>query len=114
MIILFSVLTVSIIAVFVEIVFVPAGNTVIIKVDNEIYGKYSLNRNIKLNVQSKYGNNEVIIEDGAVYVADSDCKNKICVKSLPISAAGQSIICLPHKLIISITGNESDLDAYTD
>jgi hypothetical protein len=43
----------------------------------------------------------------------ADCRDQICVHHIPISGSGESIICLPHKLVVTVTGkqdNENDLD----
>ena len=42
----------------------------------------------------------------------SDCRNQVCVNHAPISRSGESIICLPHKLVVRIqSGKEADVDA---
>jgi len=37
-----------------------------------------------------------------VDVIEADCPDKICVKHTNIKNAGETIICLPHKLVIEI------------
>lgn len=54
--------------------------------------------------------NLIEIENGKIRIKDADCPDKICVKTGWISEPGQSIICLPHKLIIKIEGNNSKYD----
>ena len=42
----------------------------------------------------------------------SDCHNQVCVNHKPISRSGESIICLPHKVVVQIEGGkEADVDA---
>lgn len=61
------------------------------------------------------GYNLVLIGDGSVRVTDADCPDKLCVKQRSISKNGESIICLPHKLVVQIVSKEeSDLDAVTN
>ena len=48
--------------------------------------------------------------DGAVYVASSDCPNQDCVHSGAISRAGQSIVCLPARVAVTLEGAASDYD----
>lgn len=52
--------------------------------------------------------NVLIVENGAVYIKDADCPDKLCVKQGKITKAGQSIICLPNKLVVRIVGNDDD------
>ena len=48
--------------------------------------------------------------DGTVYVASSDCPNQDCVHSGAISRAGQSIVCLPARVAVTLEGAASDYD----
>ncbi|MCR5654892.1 MAG: NusG domain II-containing protein [Lachnospiraceae bacterium] len=57
--------------------------------------------------------NVIAIEDGSVSVTEANCSNHICVKTGNISKSGETICCLPHRLIITLTGNgEVDGFAY--
>lgn len=48
--------------------------------------------------------NEIHIRDGKVWIEYATCDNQVCVKSASIERVGQSIVCLPHKLIVEIKG----------
>lgn len=50
----------------------------------------------------------VHVKDGKVWVTDADCPDKTCVHTGVIGSAGQKIVCLPNRIVISIGGN-SDL-----
>lgn len=88
---------------------------VMVTVDRKSYGAYSLKQEQVIRIETEYGYNELTIKDGKASVTASDCKNQVCVHSMAISQNGQSIICLPHKLIIQITGSgEKQLDAVVN
>ena len=53
----------------------------------------------------------VALDDGGVYVSDSDCPGQDCVHTGAISRAGQSIVCLPAQVVISIVSTSSAVDA---
>jgi hypothetical protein len=53
--------------------------------------------------------NTLVIEGGRARIEAADCPDKLCVKQRAISKAGESIICLPHKLVIRIS-RESGVD----
>lgn len=56
----------------------------------------------------------VKIEDGEVYVSDTDCPDEICRKSGKISRPGQSIVCVPAEISLRIAAWEDiDYDAVT-
>ena len=56
------------------------------------------------------GTNTVLVEPGRICISEADCPDQICVKQGYISDGTVPIVCLPHKLIIEITGAEGDLD----
>ncbi len=56
-------------------------------------------------VNNQFGKNQVVNRDGVVRIASADCRNQICVNSQAISAAGQSIICLPHRVSVELVGS---------
>ena len=46
---------------------------------------------------------------------DADCPDRLCVKQGRIKKVGESIVCLPHKVVIEIVGEkeEAGVDAVT-
>ena len=56
----------------------------------------------------------IVIEKGEVYMEDADCPDKLCMKQGSISGTGQTIVCLPHKLVVTVeNGKEPELDGVT-
>ena len=49
------------------------------------------------------------VTDGVVRMEAADCRDQICVRHRAVSAVGESIICLPHKLVVEITTAETHL-----
>lgn len=64
---------------------------------------------------TQYDNyNEVVIKDGSVYVSDASCKNQVCVKHGPITRSGETIVCLPNRLVVRIENSDGGgYDAVT-
>jgi len=48
------------------------------------------------------GYNLVRVEDGAVFVAEADCPDLVCVRTGRIDAPDELIACLPHRLIVYV------------
>jgi hypothetical protein len=46
--------------------------------------------------------NVMIVEDNSVNIIDADCPDKVCVNHSSIESIGETIICLPHKLVVEI------------
>ena len=82
--------------------FSATGNKVLISVDEKVIAEHSLYTNIKKEVKTKYGVNTVEILNGECFVSDSDCRDAICINRGKINKVGESIVCLPHKLIVEI------------
>ncbi len=87
-----------------------SGNTVVISVNGEEYGRYPLDVDREIDVDTVYGHNTVVISASTVRVSDSDCPNLDCERFGRISRPSQTIMCLPHRMLIRITG-ETDIDA---
>lgn len=82
------------------------GDSAAIYVDGELYERVSLSKDTQINVKSKYGENTVVIKDGKVSIAYSDCPGKDCEKG-EISATSRSLVCLPNRLTVIIEGNKA-------
>ena len=55
------------------------------------------------------------ISDGKAQMTWADCRDQICVNHRRISREGESIICLPNKVTISISGGKaSEVDSVTN
>ena len=74
------------------------ASRVVIKQNNKIVYDQNIDQNAAFNT----GTNLVIIENGAVYIKEADCKNGDCVNMGKITKKGESIICLPNKVIVEI------------
>ena len=89
----------------------PAGRYAVVELDGKTIASYPLDTDIRVEIPSEGGHiNVLVIRDGKASVESADCPDKLCVRQRPVSKAGQTIICLPHKLIIRIDG-ESGVDA---
>lgn len=56
------------------------------------------------------GHNKVVIAGGEVWMESADCPDKLCVGQGRISRSGQTIICLPNKVMVTIKGGKSEYD----
>ncbi|MBN2286022.1 MAG: NusG domain II-containing protein [Tissierellales bacterium] len=91
------------------------GQYIVITVDNEIFRTYSIDKklNEEIEIKTKHGINIVHIEDGFVYMESSTCRDQICVLHGKICRPGEMIVCLPNKIVIEVTGIDSDLDVIS-
>ena len=52
--------------------------------------------------------NTIEICGGSVRMMEADCPDKICVKTGSISRSGQSIVCAPHKVVVTVIGKNDN------
>jgi hypothetical protein len=78
-----------------------------VTVNGEVYGTYSLAEDRTVDVVTSYGRNVLRIEGGKVWVSEADCPNHDCVEKGAIAKTGQIILCLPHKLSVTVV-NEGE------
>lgn len=86
------------------------GSTVVVKIDGVQTESYPLSESRVVEIKSgKNGEftNTLVIENGKAYVSEADCPDKICCGYRAISYSGETIVCLPHKVVIEITANGS-------
>ena len=52
------------------------------------------------------------VEDGTIRFEESDCPDKVCIRTGRLSIVGESATCLPNKVTVKIVpkGNRSDDD----
>lgn len=58
-------------------------------------------------IDTDHGKNTITIKGDTIQIVEADCHDDLCVKQGAICKVGQSVICLPHELIIEIKGEES-------
>ncbi|MBQ5953432.1 MAG: NusG domain II-containing protein [Lachnospiraceae bacterium] len=50
--------------------------------------------------------NVLVIENGAVHMESASCPDKLCVKQGTKSKVGETIVCLPHRLVVTVISAE--------
>lgn len=91
----------------------PGDGWVVVSRDGVVEERLPLSEDTRLLLKDASGNeNLLVIEGGSVRLEDADCPDRLCVRQGAISRSGESIICLPHKLVITIEGRaETDSSA---
>lgn len=105
-----AVITIAAVWSFWQITTARPGGKLIAEQDGEFLFSYMLNSGDKeFDVLTADGGmNHVRVQGGRVAVTDADCPDKVCVKSGWILNSGESIICLPHKLVLRIEGEPTE------
>ncbi len=87
-----------------------AGDQLDISCDGRLFGSYPLSEDREITVERDGQIKKITIEDGAVSMSFSDCQGQDCVQQGAISQTGESIICLPNKVVLQISGGTRQYD----
>lgn len=91
------------------------GGYVAVVVNKEIKETFSLSENREYTISDGEHINIIKIEDGKVWITEANCPDKLCVKQRKIDKNGQSVICLPNKVVVKIVSDkENEVDEVSD
>lgn len=89
------------------------GNQVVVSVDGKEIAAFPLDKDITYEIDGyEGGHNTLIIKDGVAYMSDASCPDHLCMGMGKISRNGQSIICLPNRVVVEIRGTDGDEPEY--
>ena len=83
------------------------GAVAVVSVDGAVVAEYSLSRDGEYSLNG--GTNILVIEDGAAFMKDADCPDKLCVHQKKKSKTGERIVCLPNRVMVEIEGEGEEL-----
>lgn len=81
-----------------------SDNKALIYKEGKVISEISLEKDQKTVI----GPLAIEVKDNKIRVADADCPNHICVHSGFISEPGQSVVCLPNKMLIEIPASSKN------
>ena len=88
------------------------GGEAVLSVDGEMVQTLPLDTDASVTLKADQGHyNTVVVEDGRVCVFQADCPDQVCVRQGWIRYEGESIVCLPHRLVVTVQGGEAGVDA---
>lgn len=106
--------TVGILVFFLYFVNADSGNIVTVEKDGQIIETLKLDEDIERNYDFDGETNTLVIKDGKASVTQANCPDGICVNHKSINKSGESIICLPHKFVVTVSNDKTtddDIDA---
>ena len=89
-----------------------AGESIRIMVNGREYGNYPLMQENVIEVENEHGYNRLVVKDGVASMEAADCPDQYCVEHKPVSKTHETIVCLPHKLVVEVlSADGSDIDS---
>ena len=91
------------------------GKLARVYVDGTLTGEYLLSEDARIDINGYGGGtNTLVIEDGAAFIEEADCPDKLCIHQGRISREGMELVCMPNRVVVRIAGkDENETDAYT-
>lgn len=86
-----------------------APTLAVVSVDGEEIERLPLSDAERTYTSRGYTLHAVFSSDG-VRVTEADCPTQDCVRTGEIRRAGESIVCLPARIVITLTGSPPDYD----
>ena len=88
------------------------GGFVSVQVDGKLLMELPLSEDARIVLGSGEHTNVLVIENGTAQVVEASCPDQVCVNQGAVQYAGESIVCLPHKLVVTVEGGQvNDVDA---
>ena len=79
------------------------GDTVTVSVDGKVVATYPLDVDRVEDIRTGTdGLNRLVIRDGKAWVETASCPDGICAAHKPIHREGESIVCLPNRVVIAV------------
>lgn len=109
LILIIGLLLIAAVALIYLFFFRPAGDRVEITIDGKLYKTFSLGETISEEIRTdESGCNTLIIRDGKAWMDSATCPDGICVDHPPIFRDGESIVCLPNRVVVTIVTQGED------
>ncbi len=78
------------------------GAYAVVIVGGEERSRHALAQNAAVEIATSHGHNTLTVENGEARITHADCTDRVCAKHAPVSRAGETIVCLPNKLVVEI------------
>ena len=87
------------------------GDVVEVYSQSKLIKKVPLDTDTEFEVKIDNHVNVIRVENGFVFILDADCPDKLCKKQGKIRNSGETIICLPNKIVIRVDAEKQNSDA---
>ena len=80
-----------------------------LRVNSQVIKSFDLKKDQTYTYQDTDGDiNKIEVRDGRIAIVYANCGDQICVRKGFINKTGQTIVCLPHKLVIEVMPSGDD------
>lgn len=89
-------------------------NTAEISVDGEVIHQIELidddGREVYVYTDDHGHENTIVREGTVVTISEASCPDQLCVRQGDANRVGDTLVCLPHRLLVQVTNDSPDVD----
>lgn len=88
----------------------------VVYLDGKEQGRYPLGQEQVIKIPAGDGGYNILeIREGEADITEASCPDKICVDQRPVKHQGESLVCLPNRVVVEVeNGGEPELDGSTN
>jgi hypothetical protein len=95
------------------------GNNLVanVTVDGKLFKTVTLTKEEQtIDIRTERGYNILKVHDYGIEMYDADCPDKVCLGFGTITRPKQTIVCLPHRVLVEIASvsGEDEVDGYVN
>lgn len=82
-----------------------------IRVDGEVVKSFDLDTDREYTINGYHdGTNILVINNHKAFIKHASCPDKLCQKQGKISKVGQSLICIPNRVVVEVSDDNIQVD----
>ena len=86
-----------------RLIYSRPGDKVRVEYEGRLVGEYALAEDKSIYIPDEENTKNILnISGGEVYMSEADCPDKLCIKQGRIKNGGESIVCLPNSVVITV------------
>lgn len=87
---------------------VPRGGYAVVRIEGTEVVRLDMTKDTRLTLNQTH---TLVIREGQAWVETAPCRDQICVKHPPIYREGETIVCLPYELTVTVESRGRALEA---
>ena len=91
---------------------------VVVSADGEIVHEMELKNDHTREIYEfvdDHGHENTVVREGLiVYISDANCQDLLCVQQGQISEVGETLVCLPNRVLVEIVSDGVDIEDDND
>ena len=83
----------------------PSASRIRVEIGGQLFGEYDLSENQQIDLD---GHNLLQVQNGSAFMTEADCPDQLCIRNFRIDHVGDTIVCLPNRVVVVGLGRPED------